>query len=322
MSTYKPASRQELIDYCLRQLGEPVIEINVDPDQLEDRFEEALQYYREFHGDATQRFYLSNRIEPSILNLQSGNGNVFISGDIITGSNSNAVCTLHTVNSDNVIAVKNVVGTFQDGEAIVSDKSVQTGQLASANAIVLGNYDKKYFDVSDSVISITQCLQFNSGSSGMGLFDIRYQLMLNNMPTLTSLDLGYYAQLRTYLQTLNDLLVGQKPIRFNRHMNKLFIDWDWKRDITIGDYVVVEAFCVLDPEEYTDIYGDMWLKKYLTALIKRQWGTNMKKFEGMQLPGGVTMNGQQIYNEAIDEIEELRKTCQDTFQLPVDFFLG
>lgn len=322
MSTYKPRTREELINYCLRQLGDPVIEINLDPDQIEDRVEEALQYYREFHLDATEQIYLVSQVTASTLNLQSGNGTAFVAGDLITGQNSNAICTVTGITSDNTLSVKGVTGTFIDGEPIVSNKSSQTGILSSNSSIVLGSYDKKYFDVSENIVSITKCLQFNSGSSGMGLFDIRYQLMLNNMPTLTSLDLGYYVQLKTYLQTLNDLLVGQKQVRFKRHTNKLYIDWDWKADVTIGDYVVVEAYSILDPDVYPEVYGDMWLKKYLTALLKKQWGINMKKFEGVLLPGGVTLNGQQIYQEAVEELEELRKDCQETFQLPIDFYVG
>lgn len=322
MSVYKPSSREELIEFCLRQLGSPVVEINVDPDQLEDRFEEALQYYREFHHDGSERIYLKQQIEASTLNLQSGNGNVFVVGDVITGANSSATCTVHALVSDNVLSVKNTTGTFLVNEPITSSKSALTGKLANATPIVLGNFDNQYFDIDDKVISITRCLQLNSSGGGNNnLFDFQYQMMLNSMPSLMSFDIGYYTQLKTHLETINDTFVGQKPIRFRRHTNRLYLDWNWKT-ATIGNYIVVEAFSVIDPEEFTDVYNDMWLKKYLTALIKRQWGMNLKKFSGIQLPGGVMMNGQIIYDEAIAEIKELELEIQSTFQEPTDFFVG
>ena len=154
------------------------------------------------------------------------------------------------------------------------------------------------------------------------MLDVRYQLMLNNIQSFTNTDIQYYSMLKTELQLINDLLTGQKPIRFNRHMNRLFVDMDWTADINIGDYIIVEGWSTLDPDTYTDVYSDVWLKKYATALIKQQWGTNLKKFEGVLLPGGVTLNGQIIYNEAVEELKELKEEVQNMYQLPIDFFTG
>ena len=117
-------------------------------------------------------------------------------------------------------------------------------------------------------------------------------------------------------------MTGQKPVRFNRHMNRLFIDMDWSYDVSIGDYIIIEGWTFLDPDTYTDVYNDRFLKQYATALIKQQWGNNLKKFEGVQLPGGVTLNGQKIYEEAVEEIDNLKAEAKDTYQLPVDFFTG
>jgi len=318
MSIYAPSTRQELIDYCLRALGEPTIEINVDPDQVEDRFEEALQYFREFHHDASERIYLSARISPSILNLQSGTGNTFVVGEVIIGAN--ASCKVHQLVSDNVIYVKNVTGTFVADETVTSS-SAASAQLASADVVTLGSFDNKYFDIDERILSITKVLDVSSTGNSGNPFDIQYQFMLNSMPTLTSFDMGYYAQLMSYLELLNDMLNSKKPVRYKRHTNRLYIDWNWA-NATIGDYVVVEAFAVIDPVEFTDVYNDLWIKKYLTALIKRQWGLNLKKFVGVQLPGGVQLDGQTIYNEALMDIEKLEKECQDNFGEPIDFFLG
>ena len=244
-----PSTRQGLIDYCLRKLGHPVVEINVDDDQVEDRVDEAFQYYRDFHYDATQKVYSSMQL------------------------------------TSNVIA-------------------------------------QQYITLPQEMIGVERILQISNRSNGASMFDARYQLMLNNIQSLTNTDIIYYSMLKTELNLINDLMTGQKPVRFNRHMNRLFIDLDWKNEIHEGDYVIVEGWSSLDPDTYTDVYNDGFLKRYCTALIKQQWGINLKKFEGVQLPGGVTLNGQIIYNEATEEIDKLKQEVQDTYQLPIDFFTG
>ena len=245
----KPTTRQGLVNYCLRKLGHPVVEINVDDDQVEDRVDEAFQYYRDFHYDATQKVYSSMQL------------------------------------TSNVIA-------------------------------------QQYITLPEEMIGVERILQISNRSNGASMFDARYQLMLNNIQSLTNTDIIYYSMLKTELNLINDLMTGQKPVRFNRHMNRLFIDLDWKNEIHEGDYVIVEGWSSLDPDTYTDVYNDGFLKRYCTALIKQQWGINLKKFEGVQLPGGVTLNGQIIYNEATEEIDKLKEEVQDTYQLPIDFFTG
>lgn len=245
----KPTTRQGLINYCLRKLGHPVVEINVDDDQVEDRVDEAFQYYRDFHYDATQKVYSSMQL------------------------------------TSNVIA-------------------------------------QQYITLPEEMIGVERILQISNRSNGASMFDARYQLMLNNIQSLTNTDIIYYSMLKTELNLINDLMTGQKPVRFNRHMNRLFIDLDWKNEVQEGDYVIVEGWSSLDPDTYTDVYNDGFLKRYCTALIKQQWGINLKKFEGVQLPGGVTLNGQIIYNEATEEIDKLKQEVQDTYQLPIDFFTG
>jgi hypothetical protein len=146
--------------------------------------------------------------------------------------------------------------------------------------------------------------------------------MINDLYSLMSTDLIYYYTVKREIELINQLLVGQKPIRFNRHMNRLFIDMDWSADVAVGEYLLVDCYRILDPETYRDVYDDRFLKMYTTALIKRQWGDNLKKFSGMQLPGGVTLNGETIYNEAMVEIKQIEDDIQSSFQLPVDFFTG
>lgn len=248
-----PSSRETLIEYCLRRLGDPVIEINVDPDQLEDRVDEALQYYQEFHSDATVKTYLKHQVTASDVS------NEYISV------------------SDNVIFVK------------------------------------KLFPISSS---------FNNS---MNFFDIKYQMMLNDIADLQNFagDLSYYDQMQQYLSLLDMKLNGTPQVNFSRRQGRLYIHGDFQdKDIQADDYIVAEVLQIVDPETHTSIYDDMWLKAYTTALIKRQWGSNLIKFEGMQLPGGVQLNGRQIFEDALNDIERLEERIRLEQELPVDFFVG
>jgi hypothetical protein len=243
-------NRQQLTDYCLRRLGHPVIEINVDDDQIEDRIDDAFQFYREFHYDAIEKVYLKHQV--------------------------------------------------------------------TANDI-----SNTYVTLSDAVVGVERVLPFsNKTTSGMNIFDIRYQILINDLYSIMSTDLIYYQQVKGQLQLIQDVLVGTKPIRFNRHMNRLYIDADWTADFAVGDFLIVEGWRILDPNTYSDVYNDMWLKRYATALIKRQWGENIKKFAGMQLPGGVMLNGKEIYEEAVAEIERIEEEIRNTWELPPDMFVG
>lgn len=314
-----PNTRQGLIDYCLRELGHPVIEINIDDDQLEDRIDEAFQFYREFHYDSVESVYLAEEVIASNVTV-SGNATAFLGSEVITGATSNATATVYQAANSTLLGLFDIKGTFVSGEVITG---YQTGTVATlTSAVNINNYDNRYFNLSDLVTGVSKVLQLSNKSSGSSMFDVRYQLMLNNIQSLTNTDIVYYSQLKTHFNLINDLMTGQKPVRFNRHMNRLYVDMDWRADITIGDRIIVEAFRILDPNTYTDVYNDYFLKKYATSLIKKQWGTNLKKFEGVQLPGGVVLNGQKIYDEAVEEIKQLQSDAQSIYQLPVDFFVG
>jgi hypothetical protein len=242
-------TRQGLKDYCLRRLGAPVIEINVDDDQVEDRIDDAFQFYREYHYDAVEMVYLKHQF------------------------------------------------TTQD-------------------------ITNQYISVPDTVVGVSRILPFSNKSDGTNIFSIRYQILLNDLYSLMSTNIIYYYQVKQELELINQVLVGTKPIRFNRHMNRLYMDMDWTADAVPGDFIVVECYRILDPETYRDVYNDMFLKRYCTALIKRQWGENLKKFNGVQLPGGVTINADQIYQDALTDITQIESEMQSRFELPVDFMTG
>jgi hypothetical protein len=247
-----PNSRQSLIDYCLRQLGDPVIEINVDPDQIEDRVDEALQYYQEYHDDATVRTYLKHQIT---------------STDI-------------------------------------------------AN---------EYITLPSSVLFLSHLFPIKGGSITRDFFDIKYQLHLNDIANLQTYmgDLAYYEQMQQYLSLIDMKLNGTPQVQFVRKQNRLYIFGDFAdNDLEVGDYVVAEVYQLIDPDTFTSIYNDKWLKEYTTALIKRQWGANLIKFEGMQLPGGVTLNGRQLFEDAMADIERLREEIRLNEEMPINFFVG
>jgi len=242
-------SRELLKDYCLRRLGFPVIEINVDEDQVEDRLDDAFQFYRDYHYDAIEKVYLKHLI-------------------------------------------------------------TQT------------NLDNKYIEVPDYIIGVTGILPFTNKATGTNLFSLQYQILINDLYSLMSTDLIYYYEVKRHIELISLLLSGQKSVRFSRHTNRLYVDMNWAEGVAAGDYVILEATRILDPETYTDVYNDRFLKMYATALIKRQWGENMKKFGGIQLPGGVILNGKETYDEAVDELQKIEAQMQSMYELPVDFMIG
>ena len=245
-----PSTRQELIDYCLRSLGAPVLEVNVDEDQLEDRVDEALQYFQAYHSDAIIKTYVK-----------------------------------HQITSTDVT--------------------------------------NRYIPLTSQVGYITRLMPFGDKAFSSGMFDVRYQTMLNDMFGLSMMgNLQNYVQMQQYISLLDMTLNGMEQVRFNRHENRLHLDIDWDTDVEVGDYIVVECYMIVDPSQFSSIYNDMWLKRYLTSLIKRQWGANLIKFEGMVLPGGVQLNGRQMFDDANNEIEKLEEELRMNYEMPVDMFIG
>ena len=248
-----PNSRSTLIDYCKRRLGDPVIEINVDEDQLEDRVDEALQYYQEYHSDATVRTYLK-----------------------------------HLVTATDV--------------------------------------SNEYISLSTNILFVSKLFPLSSSfNSSFNFFDIKYQMMLNDIADLQNFagDLAYYEQMQQYLSLLDIKLNGHAQVQFSRKQNRLYIFGDFQDgDIKAGEYLVAEVYQIVDPTTHTSVFNDMWLKEYTTALIKQQWGANLIKFDGVQLPGGIVLNGRQIFDDATTDIDKLRETIRSEHEMPPDFFVG
>ena len=316
------SSRQGLIDYALRRLGFPVIEINVDEDQISDRVDDALQMWQEYHFDGVERAYLKKKLSGSTLNLTTSVS--FTIGEKVTGGTSGAKATVHKDSTGTAVVYENTdkPEKFQAGETITGSDS---GLTATIDTIVKGDIENGYIEVNDTFLSIVRMFKFGgvgATSNSDGLFDIDYQFAQNDLYNLLSADVTYYSMVKTHMNVLESLFVNDRAIRFNRKTNKMYIDTDMDKTFDIGDYVIAEGYALVDPTTYSEVYDDMWLKRYTTALIKRQWGENMKKFGGVQLPGGVTLNGDQIFQEAISEIAQIEDEMQVRYELPPTFMTG
>jgi hypothetical protein len=316
------STRQDLIDYALRALGEPVVEINVDDSQIEDRVDEAINYWQQYHWDGVEKLYMKSQVTASRLFLTTSVAAQFIVGSTITSTSGAkaTVCAEGPLNSSgNTLLIKDVKGTFLAGETI--SNGTVTAVLNATNFITLGSYDNKYFDLPDLVFGVQSVIPFSAASSSKNLFDLQYQLRLNDLYDLTSTSLIYYKTVMSHLSLLDLELNGKPLYRFNRMSGKLYVDMNWGQDVEIGSYIVVECYRAMDPTTATKVYNEPWLKHYVTALIKKQWGVNGKKFQGMVLPGGVTLDFQGMYDEAIKEIDDLEDELMNK-SAPLEFMLG
>jgi len=250
----QPTSRQELKDYCLRKLGFPVIDINVDDDQVEDRIDDAMQLFQQYHYDGTEMTWLGLQVTQYHIDNQQ------------------------IELSDNIISVNNILP--------------MTGQQTSTTA------------------------------GGFNMFDINYQLRLNDFYNLTSSSYTYYVIAREHLAMLDMIVTGRVPFTYNKTTNILYIAMNWQAKVNVGDYIVVEARRIIDPDYYYSVYNDIWLKEYTTQLIKKQWGSNLTKYGGYVLPGGMIINGEKIYADADAEIARLEQKLRDTYEEPVPFLIG
>lgn len=316
------SSREGLKQYCLRALGAPVVEINVDEDQLEDRIDEALDYWNLYHYEGVEQIYMKQAIRASEIVLTAAYSDRFTISEKIVGSTSGAtaeVCRESSrESSGSLLLVKNIVGTFAVGETIVG----QTGSgTAIISTVTLREYDKRYIEVPDYVYGITKILSAGQASSSKNIFDLQYQLRLNDLYDLTSTSLIYYKTVMSHLALLDLELNGHQGFRFNRMSNRLYLDANWPTDFILGDYIIIQGYRAMDPVSYTKVWNEPWLKHYVTALFKRQWAVNIKKFSGIQLPGGVTLDGDKLYQEAQEEADKLEEDLQNK-SAPLDFFLG
>ncbi len=266
----KPASRQELIDYCLRQLGAPVLEINVAQEQLDDRLDAALQYVNERHFDGVEKMFLKYKITQEDIDRGRARG----------GDKSVGIVTTYATSG---------IGTF--------------GWEENSN----------YIPVPDAVIGIERVFKLDNRTITSNLFNVNYQLFLNDIYWFSSTELLNYFVTKRYLEDIDWIVNPQRQIRFNKRQNRLYLDMSWDT-LKEDQYLIMECYRILDPTDFTKVYNDSFLKMYLTSLIKKQWGQNLIKFNGVKLPGGVELNGRQIYDDAVKELEDIRQRMMSEYE--------
>ena len=319
----KPNSRQTFLDYCLRSLGAPVIEINVDEDQLDDRVDEALQFYQFYHADSIEKFYLKHKVTNSSLTLSAAVAGNFQVGETITGGTSGAKAVIKTATGSTITynQLDDTNVAFAANETITGDKSSATATISS---ITKGDIENGFIALNDAITDVVRVMPIRDSVSSTDMFDIRYQIHLNDIHSVGFMgNLTEYVMSRQFLSLL-DVVVDSddKQINFDRHKNRLDIFMDWDEEVDKDDFIVVECYRIIDPDTFTDVYNDYFLKRYATALIKRQWGTNLLKFEGMVMPGGVTFNGRQLFDDANEEITRLEEEARLNWEQPIDFMTG
>ena len=286
----KPSTRQGLIDYCLRQLGAPVLEINVDDDQIDDLVDDAIQYFNERHYDGVERMYLKYKISQE--DLDRGRSASSSGSQISNGTSGVGIVT--TTGTSTIVGAATTFNFYE-----------------SSN----------YVQVPDSVIGIERIFKFDTSSISGGMFSIKYQLFLNDLYYFNSVELLQYSMTKSYLEDIDFLLTTDKQIRFNKRQNRLYLDIDWSSQ-SKDTFFVIDCYRALDPEDFSKIYNDSFVKKYLTALIKRQWGQNLIKFNGVKLPGGIELNGRQLYEDAERELEDIKQRMSMEYELPPLDFIG
>jgi hypothetical protein len=278
----KPTTRQELIDYCLRKLGAPVLEINLDDDQIDDLVDDALQYFNERHFDGVERMYLKYKITQEDIDRGRGNG-------------TNGVGIVTTTGSANISGIGSTTFNFYE--------------------------TSNFIQVPDSVIGIEKVFKFDTSSISGGMFSIKYQLFLNDLYYFNSVELLQYAMVKSYLEDIDFLLTTDKQVRFNKRQNRMYLDIDWASQ-KVGNFLVIDCYRALDPSSFTKVYNDSFMKKYLTALMKKQWGQNLIKFRGVKLPGGIELNGRELYEDAEKELEDIKQRMTMEYELPPYDFIG
>ena len=279
----KPSTRQGLIDYCLRKLGSPVLEINVDEDQIDDLVDDAIQLFNERHFDGVERMYLKYKITQE---------------DLDRGQAKNT-----------------------DGVGIVTTTATSTNISGYGTTTSSWYETSNFLQVPDSVVGVEKIFKFDSSTISGGMFSIKYQLFLNDLYYFNSINLLQYSMTKSYLEDIDHLLTTDKQIRFNKRQDRLYMDIDWGAE-SVGNWLVLDCYRALDPTSFTQVFNDPFLKMYLAALMKRQWGQNLIKFRGVKLPGGIELNGREIFDDAERDIESLRSRMASEYELPPYDFVG
>lgn len=320
-------NRTELIEYALRKLGAPVIQINVSTEQLEDRLDEALSYFVEFHDEGTQKTFIPIKVTGSHLQLTTNVASDFKTNETITGSVSGATMKLFDVPEINKLRSKTFTGTFIAGETVTGPSTsggTASGVIAT-NGIFIGDIQNKYLTLSDNVISVIRVLPWTGAhrNNTNYMFDIQYQMMANDIfKSGQYLDMNYYFTLQQHLSLIDFTLNPRPKTEFSRILGTVTLSSSFWSAIDPDQFVMVEGHVSVNDEANLKLYDNAWLKRYLTSIIKKQWASNISKYQNIILPGGVQLNGQQLHEEAESEIEKLEEQLKSTYREPLSFYVG
>ena len=307
----RPNTRASFKEYCLRSLGKPVIDINVDEDQIEDRIDEAVQYFSQYHTDGVERMYLKYKVtaEDKVRLRKNKDFNVIEPGT-------------YADNIELEDATNTNLGGDQPSKGDLIKEDGTPIHLEDSN-IVETTYqeNQNYLVIPEAVLSVINVFPL-SDRANLNMFDVRYQLRLNDLYDFSSTSIVHYEMTMRHLDFLDHILVGEKPIRFNTLSNRLYIDMDWNEDIDADEYLIIECYRQIDPTQHTRMFDDIMLKRYATALIKTQWGQNLSKFNGTAMLGGVTLNGPELFSTAISEQQKLEEEIRLNFEEPPHIMQG
>lgn len=324
----QPNSFDTLAEYCLQQLGAPVIDIHVAEEQVQNRIEDAFDFFQEFHGDATELTFQKYVVKGNQIATPAATS--FTVGETVTGQVSNATAKV-LATSAGILTVDTPVGTFTLTETIIGNQSATNSTVTTYTQ---GDIDKGFIAVPAGVTAIRNVYPLTNagGTNSNSQFSAAYQMKLDDMYALLHGDvagngngwanLAQYEAVKQYLNTMDFVLTGEKIYQYNAKTRRLVIDMDWKNSVKPGDTILAEAYVIVDPAAYASIWNDRMLKKLATAYIKKQWGNNLKLHSSVILLGGVTVNGQAIYDEAVTEIDAIEEQIRDTYELPVGFLIG
>jgi hypothetical protein len=316
-----PLTRSDFKTYCLRRLGQGVVDINISDDQAEDRINDALAFYRDYHFDGTARVWLQHEVTGSTFVVDTNTESYFDSHDVLHGETSNAYAQTYSLSSNTItMLVSN--GTFVAGEVVRGSVSNAVANIVS---VTLGDIDNHYVEVPETILNVTRIVapfgnQWQSSSEI--LFNLNYHLRSADLWNLQSTSMLPYYIAKRHLSLIDELLNGIIGVQFSRHQNRITIDWNWESTVSIGSKLIFEAYRVLDPNDVPKIWADRFLRDYATELMRYQWGSNLSKLGGIQLPGGVTLNGERIMDEAKRNIEKLEKDAEERYQFPPTPLLG
>ena len=332
-----PRTRKEFGDYCLRALGAPVLEINVSDEQVEDRIDFAIKTWYDYHFDGTEKHYYKYVIQDKnlpghISDIEVANsGTGYNNTDLIVltttaaeGGGSGATANLVTNGNGSILSVTiNASGSGYLNSPTVLITAANGSPSANGTGASLIAFNGGYIPIPDNIIGVINIFDISSSLwGGVGnMFNIQYQIALNDLYNMSGVSMVPYFMARMQIAEVGQWFVGKQPIRYNRHRNKMYLDMDWNRS-NLGQILVAEAYQIVDPEIYKDVWSDRWLLQYGTCLIKQQWGVNLKKYDGMKMPGGIVFNGQRIYDEAAAERSQLEHEMLNSYSLPCTDMLG